>query len=158
MKSKGEILAEILTEYQDCCLFLHNTREPEIAEKILNEGFLFESQLPHSTDRINPSEQIEINYFFIQRKDYGSYTIVIAIPKQVYSIYSAASEKDETGIEEVITISGPYIGDNDEPVYRLSPKHILGYFNSVKGEFIHNRNWDPEYNNLTSAQYKQRTD
>lgn len=157
MKSKGEILSGILTEFQDCCLFLHNTREREIAEKIMNEGFLFESQLPHSTDRVNPSEHIEINYFFIQRKDYGSYTIVIAIPKTIYSIYSAASEKEETGIEEVITLTGPYTGENDEPVYRLSPKHILGYFNSVNGEFIRNRNWDPGYNNLSSAQYN-RTD
>jgi hypothetical protein len=158
MKSKGEILSEILTEFQDCYIFLHNTRNEEIAEKIINEGFLFESQLPHSTDRINPLENVEINYFFIQRKDYGSYTIVIAIPKSTYSLYSEASEEFEKGIEEVITASEPYTGDNDESVYRLSPAHILGYFNSEKGEFIRNRSWDPAYNNLTSDQYRQRTD
>jgi hypothetical protein len=153
MKNKGEILAEILMDFKDCYLFLHNTREPDIAEKINNEGFLFESQLAYSTDQINPSEHIEITYFFIQRKDYGSYTIVIAIPKKIYEVYSAASNENDTGIENILTIKEPFIGDNEEPIYRLSPKHVLGYFNSNTGEFIKNTNWDPEYNNLTSATY-----
>lgn len=157
MKNKGEILAAILMDFNDCYLFLHNTRELSTAEKIMSEGFLFESQLPNSTDRINPNEHIEITYFFIQRKDYGSYTIVIAIPKAIYDGYSAASNENDSGIEEILTISGPYTGDNDEPVYRLSPKHILGFFNSKTGEFIRNPNWDPAYNNLTPGSYKSIT-
>jgi hypothetical protein len=149
MKNKGEILANILMDFQDCFLFLHNTKELIIAERIMSEGFLFESQLPHSTDRINPSEHIEITYFFIQRKDYGSYTIIIGIPKTTYELYSAASNENDTGIEEVLTMTRPYMGDNDEIVYRLSPKHVLGYYNSKTGEFIKNTKWDPSFNNLT---------
>ena len=149
MKNKGEILANILMNFQDCNLFLHNTKEMKTAEKIMNEGFLFESQLPNSTDMINPNENIEITYFFIQRKDYGSYTIIIAIPKSTYEIYSAASNENDKGIEEVLTIADPYIGDNDEMIYRLSPKHVLGVFISRTGEFIKNMNWDPDYNKLT---------
>ena len=154
MKNKGEILANILMDFQNCFLFLHNTKEMITAERIMNEGFLFESQLPHSTDRINPNENIEITYFFIQRKDYGSYTIVIAIPKSVYDLYSARSNENDVGIEEVLTMMQPYLSDNDEMVYRLSPKHILGYYNSRTGEFIKNMNWDPAYNNLISAPYQ----
>ncbi len=69
MKNKGEILAEILSEFDDCYFFLHNTREQNIAEKIMKEGFRYESQLPHSTDRVNPKEPIEITYFLFQRKE-----------------------------------------------------------------------------------------
>ena len=147
MKNKGEILATSLKDFKECYFFLHNTKEFSIVEKIMDEGFIFESQLPHSTDRVNPSEPIEITYFFFQRKDYGLFTIVIAIPKNVYENYSETSNKHDTGIEEVMTINDPYIGENDEPVYTLSPKHILGYFNIRTSEFFKNMNWDPMFDN-----------
>jgi len=147
MKNKGEILALVLKNFKDCYFFLHNTKEFDIVESIMNEGFIFESQLPHSTDRINPNEPIEITYFLFQRKDYGSYTIIIAIPRTIYEIYSAASNKNDVGIEEILTITEPYFGDNDELLYTVSPKHILGYFNIKTTEFYQNRNWDPFFNN-----------
>ena len=116
----------------------------------MNEGFIFESQLPHSTDRVNPNEPIEITYFLFQRKDYGYYTMILAIPKEIYDIYSEASNQNDTGIEEVMTITDPYFGDNDELIYTVSPKHILGYFNIKTSEFFKNLNWDPEFNNCLS--------
>ena len=147
MKNKGEILAAILQDFKDCYLFLHNTKEFAVVEMIMNEGFIFESQLPHSTDRVNPYEPIEITYFLFQRKDYGLYTIIIAIPKSIYEIYSDVSNRYDTGIEEVMTITDPYYGDNDELIYTASPKHILGYFNIRTAEFFRNKNWDPAFNN-----------
>jgi len=147
MKNKGEILAAILTDYNDCYFFLHNTREFTTVEKIMNEGFIFESQLPHSTDQVNPNEPIEITYFMFQRKDYGPYTIVVAIPKIIYDIYSDVSNHNDIGIEEVITTIEPFYGDNDELIYTLSPKHILGYFNIRTSEFFKNVNWDQSFNN-----------
>jgi hypothetical protein len=116
-------------------------------EKILNEGFIFENQLPHSTDRVNPNESIEITYFLFQRKDYGTFTIIIAFPKAIYDKYSFLSNLHDTGIEEVMTVSDPYFGDNDELMYTVSPHHILGYFNIKTAEFFKNRKWDPDYDN-----------
>jgi hypothetical protein len=147
MKNKGEILASILRNFKDCYFFLHNTKEFDVVESIMNEGFVFESQLPHSTDRVNPNEPIEVTYFMFQRKDYGLYTIIIAIPKIIYEIYSGVSNNNDIGIEEVLTITEPYYSDNDELVYTVSPKHILGYFNIKTEEFYQNRNWDPFFNN-----------
>jgi len=147
MKNKGEILASVLKNFRDCYFFLHNTKELRTVEKIFSEGFIFESQLPHSSDRVNPNEPIEITYFLFQRKDYGSYTVIIAIPKLIYEFYSATSSKYEAGIEEILTISDPYYGDNDELIYTISPKHILGYFNIKTEEFCQNPEWDPFYNN-----------
>ncbi len=146
MKNKGEILATILKNFKDCYFFLHNTKEFSIVEKIMNEGFVFESQLPHSTDRVNPNEPIEVTYFLFQRKEYGIYTIIIAISKIIYEMYSGASNNHDTGIEEILSITEPYFGDNDELIYTLSPKHILGYFNSRTSEFYQNVNWDPFFN------------
>lgn len=147
MKNKGEILSTILKDFNGCYFFLHNTKEFSVVEKIMNEGFIFESQLPHSSDRVNPNEPIEITYFLFQRKDYGTYTMIIAIPKNIYEVYSEVSNKNDTGIEEVMTITEPYFGDNDELIYTISPKHILGYFNTKTSEFFKNLNWDPGYNN-----------
>lgn len=147
MVNKGEILAAELRNYKDCCFFLHNTKEFSVVENIMNEGFIFESQLSHSTDRVNPEETIEITYFFFQRKDYGNYTIVIAIPKRIFDEYTQTAINTDTGLEETITTTEPYYGDNDELVYTLSPKHVLGYFNIKTSEFYRNINWDPFFNN-----------
>jgi len=157
MKNKGEILAEILKSYKECYFFLHNTKEFINVEIIMNEGFIFESQLPHSTDRVNPNDPVEITYFLFQRKDYGSYTIVIAIPKNVYDKYSVASINMGIEIEDLITITEPFYGENDELIYTVSPKHVLGYFNLKKSEFYQNRNWDPFFNNCISASPKPKS-
>jgi len=157
MKNKGDILAEILLNFKDCYFFLHNTKEFNVVENIMNEGFVFESQLPNSTDRVNPNEPIEVTYFLFQRKDYGSYTMIIAIPKVIYEIYSGVSNKNDVGIEEVLTITEPYYSDNDELIFTVSPKHILGYFNIKTCEFYQNRNWDPFFNNCQFRTPVKRT-
>lgn len=156
MKNKGEILAGILNEFGDCYFFLHNTKEKSIAEKILNEGFIFENQLPHSTDRVNPNEPIEVTYFLFQRKDYGSHTIIIAIPKKTYEKYTVLSNEADTGIEEVLSVTRPYYGDNDELIYTISPKHILGYYNNKTGEFFKNRLWDFNHDSSSGKVFRKR--
>jgi len=157
MKNKGEILATLLKNFKDCYFFLHNTKEFNVVENIMNEGFTFESQLPHSTDRVNPNEPIEITYFLFQRKDYGAYTIIIAIPKTIYEIYSGVSNEYDISIEEILSITDPYLGDNDELIYTISPKHILGYFNTKTAEFYQNRNWDPFFNNCQLRPINKKT-
>jgi hypothetical protein len=146
MKNKGEILAAILRNYKDCCFFLHNTKDQNIAELIMTEGFLFENQLSHSTDRVDPEETIEVTYFLFQRKDYGPYTIVIALRYDVYDSYTEQSETRQP-LEDLLTTSVPYLSDNDELIYRLSGKHVLGYFNNIESDFHFNSQWDPAYCN-----------
>jgi hypothetical protein len=157
MKSKGEILSAILNVYRNCYFFLHNTREQEIVDKILGEGFIFENQLAHSTDRVNPSEPIEITYFLLQRKDYGPFTIIIGIPKLTYDNYSALAAAEGTPIEEILTIRDVSVSENDELTYTLSPKHIIGYFNNKTGEFYQNRQWDPHFSNSRSGKPRRQT-
>lgn len=148
MHNNGEILSELLKGFKDCVFFLHNTKELSVAHKILREGFMFESQLSNSTDCINPDTSIETSYFFFQRKDYGKYTIVIAIPNAVYDMYFKRSNELDVTVESVMTISTPVTSDNDELVYTLSPKHILGYFDIEKSTFHKNACWDEHYSGL----------
>ena len=155
MKNKGELLSAYLQNFNDCCIFLHNTKGFEIVENILNEGFVFESQLSHSTDRVNPNEPIEVAYFLLQRKNYGLYTVIIAVPKIIFDIYTAISNEYNLNIEDVITFNDPGISDNEEPLYTISPKHVLGYFNQRTGEFYRNKHWDPLYNNCQARPVKR---
>lgn len=156
MKNKGEILAAILNDFGNCYFFLHNTKEKAIAEKIMNEGFIFENQLPHSSDRVNPNEPIEVTYFLFQRKDYGSFTMIIAIPKKTYEKYTRISNEQDTGIEEVLTITKPFYGDNDELIYTISPRHILGYYNNKTSEFIKNKLWDQNHDSSYAKTFRRR--
>jgi hypothetical protein len=157
MKNKGEILAALMNKFENCYFFLHNTKEKSIAEKIMQEGFIFENQLPHSTDRVNPAEPIEITYFLFQRKDYGSYTIIIAISKKIYERYTCLSNLHDLGIEDIMTISKPVYGDNDELLYTISPGHILGYFNNKTSEFVRNALWDENHDCTINKVFRRRT-
>lgn len=148
MRTKGDFLSVILNDYLDCNVFLHNTREKDIADKILKEGFVFENQLPHSTDRVNPGEPIEISYFLFQRKEYGIYSIIIAIPKTIFELYVQYSIDYEIDLEEVMTVTPPRLSDNDELLFTIPSKHISGYFNTHTGEFVNNEAYDRGYNNL----------
>jgi hypothetical protein len=157
MKNKGDMLATILRNFSNCYFFLHNTKELSVAEKIIREGFIFEDQLLHSTDQVNVTEPVEMTYFMLLRKDYGPYTIVIAIPKITFENYSSVSGKMDISLEEVVTVTEPYYGDNDELIYTLSPKHILGYFNAQTDEFIQNSNWDQSFNNYKSKSVRKKS-
>lgn len=148
MQNSGEILSKILLEYGDCYFFVHNTKEFTIVQKILSEGFRVESQLANTTDRVNPHETIEISYFFVQRKEYGSYTIVIAFPKDTYDKYSAIAVDNEVPIEEVMTVDKPLVSENDDFIYTISKHHILGYYNISNHQFIKNPEWNPGFINL----------
>ena len=114
MNQKSEILHSVIQQYSDSAIFLHNTREKEIADLICREGFIFENQLAHSTDRINPNELIETTYFLYQRKEYGHFTILIAIPKKTYNLYVRYSNQIDILVEELITVAKSKMGDNDE--------------------------------------------
>jgi hypothetical protein len=155
MKNKGDLLASILTGFDHCYFFLHNTRERIIVERIMNEGFIFENQLLHSTDRVNPQEPIEVTYFLFQRKDYGPFTIIIAIPKRVFDSYTHVSNKYNIGIEEVLSVTDPFYGDNDELIYKISPKHILGYYNNKTEEFFKNKSWDPDFKTTSAKSFRR---
>ncbi len=153
MNNKGEMLADILKKFRDCYFFLHNTRELYIVKTIMDEGFIFERQLEHSTDRINPYDPVAVSYFLVHRKEYGNFTVIIAIPKSVYDQYSAISNRSDTGIEEIMSVTAPGYGENDEMIYTIAPQHVLGYYNDNTSEFFQNIKWNPFFNNYFDKLY-----
>ena len=67
MSKSGDKLISLLSQDKSCVVLLHNTDTLEKAKEILRSGFRFENQLTYSTDRINPGDTIEINYFLVER-------------------------------------------------------------------------------------------
>ncbi len=145
MSAAGEILSSILERDNDCVLFLHNTIDEETARQIISKGFQYEEQLTYSTDQINPKDSVEINYFFVERKEYGNYTVIIEIDKELYRKYNQLVEKSDFHFEELLTITRPVLSDNDEYIYTLSHHYIKGYLDNLTGRFIENMDFNPTY-------------
>jgi hypothetical protein len=147
IRSKSEKLASVLNKIDGCYFFLHNTGDYETARKILKDGFMFENQLSHSTDLINPSDPVELTYFFLQRKEYGQFTIIIAFSKKSFKEYTVIAQEKNTIIEEIMSICEPILSENEEYVYKLSNKHILGFYDIINEEFTRNQSWEPAFIN-----------
>jgi hypothetical protein len=82
--------------------------------------------------------------------------MIIAIPKKTYEKYTRISNEQDTGIEEVLTVTKPFYGDNDELIYTISPKHILGYYNNKTSEFVKNRIWDQNHDSSYAKTFRRR--
>ncbi|MEA1887725.1 MAG: hypothetical protein U9N72_11005 [Bacteroidota bacterium] len=145
MSDAGDILVSILARDADRILFLHNTRDEDTAREIMNKGFQFEDQLTYSTDRINPKDIVEINYFLVERKEYGKYTVIIEIDRALYKKYNKLIENSDIHFEELTTITKPVLSDNDENIYTLSHHYVKGYLDILTGKFIENRDFNPAY-------------
>ncbi|MDX2413938.1 MAG: hypothetical protein QNK33_01990 [Bacteroidales bacterium] len=145
MLKSGEKLFEVLAKDKSCIVLLHNTDTLSKAKGILINGFKFENQLTYSTDRVNPRDIIEINYFLVERKEYGDYTIIIEINKEILNQYSRLAETSDLTFEEIISTEKPELSDNDEFVYTLSHYYIKGIFNNKTGEMLVNPVFDAAY-------------
>lgn len=145
MSTAGEAIISLLENDKNCIVFLHNTKHEETAKMIMCEGFLFEEQLTYSCDRVNPLDLVEINYFLVERKEYGKFTIVIQISRDIFNKLNMAAEAADLTIEELLTISKPVLSDNDEYIYKLDPHFIKGYFDIKSGKFRSNKKFNPDY-------------
>ena len=145
MRKTGEKLLSILSNDKSCIVLLHNTDSLEKANAIVKGGFRFENQLTYSTDRINPSDPVEINYFLVERKEYGDFTIIIEISREIFKQYSSLAENSNLNFEEILNVEEPFLSENDEYVFTLSQYYIKGIFNNKTGETYLNPVFDPSF-------------
>ncbi len=122
--------------------FLHNTEHRKTADKILKEGFEFQSYLDFTTDVVTAKDVVAIKYFTIVRQAYGKFTIVIQISKQLINEYSHRLENVAHHFSEVLSVKEPYLGDEDDMIYCLAPHFIKGYINAETGELFLNPNFN----------------
>lgn len=138
----------IFNNGSDFKTYIHYTKEEKDAGNILQSGFRFtesfyKTALPVSKDKLDLT--IKHN----SRKYFGDYFIIICISNDIVNFYSMELEK--AGIknyffENVLTENLPFMNDNSEIVYQLTPRFIKGYVNYRTGEIFKNPQFDPWYN------------
>lgn len=138
-------------------IFIHYTKEEEVAKKILDEGFyyadsFYKTALPVTNDRLDLL--IKHN----NRKSFGKYLMIMIISNEVFDYYGA--ELDQYGlngiaVENILTETETSINENGDTVFLLPKCYVKGYINHITGEVTSNNAFNPSYN---SPAYKRNID
>jgi len=131
-------LIKIIECKNDVVTFLHNTKTKETADKIIKQGFEFQSHLDYTTDVVSAKDSITIKYFSIVRQAYGDFTIIMQISKQIIEDFSAPLVTKSHHFSEVLTVKPPTMGTEDDMIYCLAPNFVKGYINFHSAEFVAN--------------------
>jgi len=124
-------------------LFIHYTREEEIANKILSEGFKYYHSLYKTSEKVH-NDEIDLTFKHHQHKGYGKYVIVISIAKTVYDFYKNEIHNISrfVSVEHVLSERVPINDENDETIFTLSSSFIKGYFNYETGDIVRNSSFN----------------
>ena len=133
-----EQLQKVIECSSEVVTFLHNTNSSETAQRILSEGFEFQSHLDYTSDVVSAKDPVTIKYFTIVRQAYGKFTMVIQIGKDLIEEYSSLLEDLPHHFSEILTVKEPYVGNEEDLIYCLAPHFIKGYVNSETAEFYAN--------------------
>ena len=137
-----DILIQAIENDNEVITFLHNTQTYETAEKIMHEGFEFQSHLDYTTDVVSYRDTVTIKYFTIVRQSYGKFTIIIQISKQIIEEYAEKLDNIAHHFSEILSINEPYEGAEDDMIYCLAPHFIKGFVDAESGKFYSNPNFN----------------
>lgn len=146
MHEKAIVFQKFMGTDKDLLNYVHNTYSEEIANKIINEGFIFEKYLENTSDLISPSQIIDIKYFLHRRRSYGNFTILIQIEKKIVENLSEQLNGTPFHYTEAITKKDPEPSPDGEMLYVLPEQYIKGFFNQDTLEIVKNALFDPSYN------------
>jgi len=116
-------LIEFIGENIGYLNFLHTTNSEENAKLICQTGLRYEN-FKKTTDFVNNVDGLV--YMLDIRKQYGNFTVIIQINRNIPNNYESISKKitnkDEDG----------------EKIFILSPQYIKGYYNRITKEIFAN--------------------
>jgi len=141
-----EILMETIASPENVLTFLHNTKNKEVAQNILDYGFQFNSHIDYTTDCVSAKDIVTVKYFTITRHAYGDFTIIIQIGKQIIEYYSHILKNKKYHFSELFSVKPPVLGSDDDYIYQLAPQFVRGFIDSKSGELFINSKFNPEYN------------
>lgn len=136
----------LLEDESRCKLYIHYTRDEEVAKNIFSEGFFFVDSF-HKTAEAVSNDQISLVYKHYLHKNYGKFIIVISISKEVYNYFTEeiGKSKKVVNVEQLLSEIPPFINENDDEVYLLPKQFIKGYINLETGNTVRNPNYNPYY-------------
>lgn len=137
----------ILKDEETEILYVHYTKNQDIAQKICDEGFIFADSF-HKTAELVTSDKLDFVYKHYLRRQFGNFVLIIAIGKEVYNHYQNIIKQSNkiVNVEQVISKKLKDSDENSDEVFRLPKDFIKGYINSETGEIFINANFNPNFN------------
>lgn len=145
-----KILDYLFEGEKDLRLFVHYTKEEEVARKIFVEGFRFIESFDKTAEPI-VNDLVDLTYKHNVKKYYGKYIIVLGIANSIYSKYDNELKQLRIAniqVEQILTEIHPCINENQDNVYILAHQFIKGYVNYETGEITPNPAYNPSYDSL----------
>lgn len=146
-------IQELIFKNQDHELsFLHYTKEEQIANDIMQKGFLFETSFHKTAEQVRDDKE-DFAYKHYLNRPFGPFVVLIGIDKELYSHYHnlASQGMSELTVEQSLSKNIGETDDGFEDAYLLPGTFVKGYFNSISGEIHLNPSFDSGVNILQSS-------
>lgn len=141
------VMKFIFANDNDSKIFVHYTKEENVAKKIMADGFIFVDSFEKTVEQVI-NDSVDLTYKHNIRKYYGKYIIVICISNDIYNRYDhELKERDKSNVqvEQVLTEIPSCFNDNQDEVFTLSKRFIKGYVNYETGEVHFNPIFNPYF-------------
>jgi hypothetical protein len=146
MSFEMQKLMDFIGSPENMKTYLHNTKTADTVNSIMNDGFWFEDGgLYKTSDAPNPTNMTDMNWWNIQRGQYGLFTVVIQIAKPVMDKYGSYKSSDL--LPEMIISKDRFQNDNEDWMYVLPPEYVKGYFDRGANQGYNNSRFNPSYEN-----------
>ncbi len=157
--SKDKILDESVLSFvfegsNDVHLFAHYTKEENIANLIISEGFRFANSFYKTAENIY-LDKVDFAYRHHLHKKFGSYVIIIGIARTVYNKYFEQLKLTDSKnilVEQIMVEELPKKDENFNETYLLPRHYIKGFFNYETGTITLNQAYNPTYDSYKFAE------
>jgi hypothetical protein len=136
----------ILENEKDEILYVHYTKDQDVAQRITEEGFRFADSFYKTAEPI-VNDKLDFIYKHYLRKHYGNFVVVIAISKKIYNYYLEEIGKSNkvVNVEHIISNKCKHLNENEDEVYLLPKEFIKGYINAETGDIYRNFSFNPYF-------------
>lgn len=127
--------------------FIHYTREKQVVDSILKNGFKYIESFHNSAEQVI-NDKLDFMYKHNMYKPYGNYIVAIGIAKSVFDKYADLIRNKGVNIfiENILCDSPPEFDDEAEEYrFTLPLQYVKGYVNYITGETFKNPKYDPQY-------------
>ncbi len=131
--------------------FIHYTREREVAEKIINEGFKYIESFHNSAEQVI-NDRLDLLYKHNIYKPYGNNIVILGISRSIFDKYAQKLRLKGINIyiENIFSEIPPeYNEEAEEYSYTLPRQFIKGFANYITGEMVRNPVFNPNYDSPT---------
>jgi len=145
--TEPEILNFIFGNCDKNFCFIHYTKDEEIANKIINEGFRYVESFYNTAEQVT-NDTLHLTHKHNTYKLYGNYIVVICISNNLYNFFNDELKKikKNVSVENILTEQSPILNDNNDYIYFLPKQFIKGYLNYETGKIEINPSYNPNYN------------